>query len=193
MSFFIEYFFLYLLIAVVNIMPGFMPPTWSILAFFSIQNNLSLYPLILVGVAGATSGRIGLYFLAKYFGKKFLTKKSLNNFNDLGCYLNLNKKSIITVVLAYAFIPLPSNQLFITAGLAGVRLGILAFSFAFGRLISYTSMVLISNSFFTWFYKNIGFTHSKPMSFFLELAGFFLIYLIGRINWKKVIGNRNKI
>lgn len=64
---FLETFFLYiglaLIVYIVNIIPLFMPPTWLMLAFFSIHYHLYTIPVIIIGAISATFGRVTLYWL----------------------------------------------------------------------------------------------------------------------------------
>lgn len=169
-----------------------MPPTWTVLAYFSLQHHIETIPLITVGVLGAVCGRIGLYYLAQKFGRKLFSKPSRKNLDALGTLLNTNKKSVILIFLGYAFIPLPSNQLFITAGLAKVTLRLLAVCFAIGRIISYSTMVFLSGMFFTRIYESLGVQSSTHVTLLLEIGGFILIYLVSRIDWNSFIHSSKK-
>jgi hypothetical protein len=42
---------------VLNTIPAFMPPTWSLLAFVHVRHGLPLWPLAAVGAAAAITGR----------------------------------------------------------------------------------------------------------------------------------------
>ena len=186
------YLSLFFLVVVFNLMPGFMPPTWTVLAYFSLQHHALPLPLIVIGVLGATIGRIGLYFLSRLFGRRLFSLPSRQNFNDLGAFLNTNKKYVLLSVLGYAFVPLPSNQLFITAGLAKVHLMLLSVSFIIGRAISYTVMVFLTGIFFTRLYSTLGIVVTKQFSVVIEIVGFIIIYAVSRINWKSLLSTSKK-
>lgn len=179
------YLSLAVIIFFINCFPAFMPPTWSILAFFYITYQLPVIPLILIGVIAATLGRIVLYFLAKHFGKYLFPKTSKENLEFLGSYLNTKKHVSIPFFLSCAFIPLPSNQLFITAGLARANLLLLAISFAFGRLVSYTWTVL--SSAFVIDKASLDFSFPPLVNALIQIVALGSIYLIGYIPWKKIL------
>src|ERR1044072_1152319 len=113
-------FSLYLILACLILgmttIPAFMPPTWTILAFFYIHFDLNLFAVVIIGAISATCGRIILYNLAKNQFRKFFTDKYLRNYDTLGNYLENNKKMTIPLILTYAFLPIPSNELFVMAG-----------------------------------------------------------------------------
>ncbi|MFM8762678.1 MAG: hypothetical protein ACKOFC_05370, partial [Solirubrobacterales bacterium] len=45
---------------VVNLMPAFGPPTWTVLVFFRIKYDVPAVPLVLGGAAAAACGRFVL-------------------------------------------------------------------------------------------------------------------------------------
>lgn len=182
-----EYLLLAIFVLGMNVIPAFMPPTWVVLAFFYTQFQLNLIPTVLIGASMATLGRILLYHIAKNFLRNFFSKKTLENYDNLGKFFKKNQKLTIPVVLIYAFLPIPSNQVFIIAGLTEIPIGLLAFSFFAGRLISYTFWVNLAyhavsrlEAVFSSHYSNFG-------AIAAEIIGFGVVYLIGKIPWKKVL------
>src|SRR5205085_12650257 len=67
-----------------NLVPAFMPPTWSILAFFLIQFDLPLLPLAIGGAVAATLGRLVLALGARWLGPTVLPEDTQCNLTDLG-------------------------------------------------------------------------------------------------------------
>ena len=55
-----------------NAVPAFMPPTWSVLAYFHLYQGLSVVPLAIVGALGATTGRAILAPGSRAFGDRFV-------------------------------------------------------------------------------------------------------------------------
>src|SRR5438477_600461 len=45
---------------IINLMPAFMPPTWSVLALFRITTGAPLLPLTVGGAAASAAGRVAL-------------------------------------------------------------------------------------------------------------------------------------
>lgn len=180
------YLVLAVVILLINIAPAFVPPTWSVLAFFYLRYDLNLIFVIGIGVLMATSGRVILYLLSRYFKKYLLSYSSQKNLESLGAYLNSNRKVTLALILGYAFIPLPSNQLFIAAGFAKANLKLLAGSFAFGRVISYTWTVLLTGTVVNAV-PIPAFFYAKETSILFQLAGFAGIYVLSKVNWGKLL------
>lgn len=171
------------IVFLINCAPAFVPPTWTILVGFVLLYHAPIPLVILIGVLSATLGRLVLYFLAYYLGNTLLTNRAKDNFHALGNYFNIKKHISVFLFLTYAFIPLPSNQLFITAGLAKVNAGMLAIAFAFGRLVSY-SWTVYSSSFVL---DRIPFRITKTEAIISQIVGLVVIVLIGKVNWKKIL------
>ncbi|MDP3888532.1 MAG: hypothetical protein Q8Q24_00665 [bacterium] len=186
------YLFLGVIVFLVNMMPGFMPATWTILAFFTVKDDLVLIPTVLIGAVAAVSGRIVLYYITKHYLRRFFPAKSQQNYQALRNYLSKREKWTLPFIFAYAFSPIPSNQLFIIAGLTNFNIKILASSFFIGRLMSYTLWVGTAHA----LSDNLEaiFTHhlSRNVSIVLELVGFSLIFLLGRIDWAKLLKQTEK-
>lgn len=192
MEFLPDYVFLAFLVYSINVVPAFMPPTWIILSFFFIQYHLLLAPVVLIGAVCATLGRITLYHLARRYFHPFLSKKTQENLHIFGGYINAKKHLTIPLFILYAFIPIPSNHVYIAAALSKVHIHLLAFSFFLGRLISYTFWVGVS----AISVKNLEVIFNnhlnKPRSFIMEIVGFLLVYVVVKSNWKRLLKIKKK-
>ena len=184
---FASYILLSIIVLGMNVVPALMPPTWAVLAFFVTKYDLQIIPTVIIGAACATLGRVILANLARYF-RRYLPKDSQENYQAIGNYLNSHKKLTIPLIIIYAFFPIPSNDVYIAAGLAKVRLKIMAGSFFAGRLISYTFWVNLTQrladnlvDIFSKHYSNL----IGPV--IVEIAGLLTLYIIGKIAWKKVL------
>jgi membrane protein DedA with SNARE-associated domain len=176
-----------LLIYIINVIPIFMPPTWTILAFYYINFHPPLLPAIIIGALFATLGRITLYYISKKYFRRFFSAESLENYDALGNFFEKKQKLSIPLFLTYAFFPISSNYVYIAAGLASVNIKILATCFFVGRLISYSFWVSASHIVFTRV-EDIFSTHISNISvIILELVGLFIVVLIGKIKWKKIL------
>lgn len=169
-----------------NVIPAFMPPTWAVLAFFVTKYDLPLLPVVLIGACFATLGRIILAQGAGYF-RKFLPTDSKANYSSIGEYLNKHKSLTIPLVVTYAFLPIPSNHVFIAAGLAKMKIQILAGSFLVGRLISYTFWVSLTQRLSDNLEDIFSSHFSKIGSIGLEIVGLLFLYFIGKIAWRKIL------
>lgn len=181
------YVFLASIVLGINVIPAFMPPTWMVLAFFVTKYDLQLMPVILIGASCAALGRIILANLSSNFFSKLLPKKYQSNYEGIGEYLNKHKHVTIPLVVAYAFLPIPSNSVFIAAGLAKMKIKLLAASFFAGRLISYTFWVSLTQKLSDNLADIFSSSFSRVGSIVIQIAGLVVIYLLGTIAWKKIL------
>lgn len=191
MIFLAPYAFLAAVVLGLNVIPAFMPPTWTVLAFFVTKYDLQLVPVVIIGAFCATLGRVILATAAGHF-RRFLPKDLKTNYESIGEYLNSHEKITIPLVIAYAFFPIPSNTVFIAAGLARVRLKLLAGSFFVGRLISYTFWVSVTQRLSDNLEDIFSSYFTKTGTIIIELAGLLLLYLLGKIAWNKILKRMEK-
>jgi membrane protein DedA with SNARE-associated domain len=179
----VVYLTLLFIVFALNCLPAFTPPTWTVLTGFVLVYHLPVLPVVFIGVLGATAGRSVLYLLTLYLGERLLRGKTKENFTSLGSYFNSKKHLSLLLFLTYAFIPLPSNQLFITAGLARVNLIMLSLAFAFGRLVSYSWTVYSSR----FVLERIQVQISPTETIITQILGLLVIFLISKVDWKKIL------
>jgi membrane protein YqaA with SNARE-associated domain len=179
----------YLVVFFINLMPAFMPPTWSILAFFLIQYDLPLFPLAFGGAVAATSGRLVLALASRRWGRQLIPLEQRERLTQLGRWLDEKSRwAAPAAVLIYSFGPIPSNQLFIAAGLTCIRLGPIVGAFFVGRLLSYTfwaytahQVVRRFNDIFVGYWSNVT-------ALAIQLFVIALLVLFTRINWPRLLG-----
>ena len=121
------------LVFLINLSPGFMPSTWMVLAFFYIRFDLPLVPL---AVSGALVSGLGRYCLAK--GSAFVThtffKKKEEELRTLGEYLERKRGLVAGFVFLYSWLPLPTNNLFLAAGMTRINLAYVLAGFYASRI-----------------------------------------------------------
>lgn len=123
----------------IQLPPALTPPSWAVLAFFYIRFHLPLLPLTLGGAISSTLGRVVLAWWAGHLGRRFVSPEKQQNLDHLGAWLNSRPAwQIAGAVFLFAIGPIPSNQVFIAAGLTRTRLVSVALGFAVGRAVSYT-------------------------------------------------------
>ena len=117
----------------INLSPGFMPSSWMVMAFFYIQFGLPLVPL---AICGALVSGLGRFCLAKGSGwvtEHFFPKKK-DDLRDLGEYLERKRGLVAIFVFVYSLLPLPTNNLFLAAGMTRVDLRYVLAGFYAARL-----------------------------------------------------------
>lgn len=131
----------WLIVLLVNILPAFMPPTWAVLATFHIARpELPLLPLTIGGAAMSALGRSRLALLSRA-GGRILPERDRRNAEALGALFERHQRLGLAFLFAYCLGPLPSNALFIAAGLGRVRLGVVTVAFFLSRAVADTFWV----------------------------------------------------
>jgi hypothetical protein len=172
----------------INLVPYFMPPTWAVVAFFLIAYHLPFWPLCIGCSLAATAGRCGLALTSERWGRRLLTAQHRANVAALGQWLNERSGwREAAAVMLYSLGPIPSNQLFIAAGLSGARLTPIAAGFLAGRLVSYPALAFtargVTDQFGSLFTKG----WQDPKAIALELLSIVGIVLFARIDWPRLL------
>lgn len=139
-----------LVIAVVfgiNLLPAFAPPTWSVLVYFALSQNLSEPGLIALGVISATTARLILAWVFRKNQQRF-PKSYVQNLENASTHLRRSKGHIAAIWLLFFISPFSSAQLFEAAGLMkDVALKPLGLAFASGRVLTYSLYVFGTSAF----------------------------------------------
>jgi membrane protein YqaA with SNARE-associated domain len=172
----------------INVVPAFMPPTWTVVAFFLIVYHSPFWPLCVGCALAATGGRCVLTLISRRWGLKLLSAKQQQNVEVLGDWLNQKSGwSQALAVLVYASGPIPSNQMFISAGLARAKLGPIAAGFFAGRLVSYPFFAATAKGVNDHF-GNIFIKEWKDPKFIaLELLSIAGVVVFAHIDWPRVL------
>src|SRR5579884_1573294 len=149
----------------INVVPAFMPPTWSVLAVFHIAFNLPVLPLTIGGAAMSAVGRAGLTVLSRRAGRR-LSASQRERVEALGAFINAHPRWREPLVFLLCLLPFPSNLLFITAGVG--RLALLPVTIAFFLARS------IADSLYVWtagtLSRNIGGTFLEQITDWRAIA-----------------------
>jgi membrane protein YqaA with SNARE-associated domain len=178
----------YAVVIAINVIPYFMPATWMVVAFFLIAFHLPFWPLCIGAAFASTGGRYILARISGRWGRRLLSVDHQRNVAALGSWLNRRAtwRRALEVFL-YSLGPIPSNQIFIAAGLARASIGPVAAGFFVGRLISYP--VLAGGAKGVNDHFNNLFTRAlhDPKSLILELASIAVIVVFTKIDWPRVL------
>lgn len=182
-----HYLVLAVLVLGINLIPAFMPPTWMILAYFVVRFDLPLPGTVAIGATCATAGRLILASLSRTYLRPILPTAMKTSYTGIGKFIKTkNKLALPLLVLVYAFLPIPSNQVFMTMGLADLNTGLAGASFFLGRVISYTFWVSLANR----VSDNISLIFAKhfenPRTYIVEIVIFVVIYALGQVLWQRV-------
>ena len=184
---------IFAVVFVLNVLPAFAPPTWTVLSFIAVRYKVNVLILSIVGAMAATLGRLALAKLSKLIiRQRLLSQGARDNIDHLRERLQDKTRLTFGVFLIFAFSPLPSNQLFIAYGLTALNLGLVAFPFLLGRLVSYTFWGLTASGVARWMdYESIR-TGSFFGYYFLAIQLFTIltIYMFTRVDWSKLLDQK---
>lgn len=188
----IDYLLLFAIVLGVNLLPALGPPTWSIVALYGLNSNLSLPIIVVVAALAAALGRYalahGFRLLRHHIPVRFKT-----NLEAAGKALEQRKRHSVLALGLFALSPLPSAQLFEAAGLTGVRLWPFTLAFFGGRLVSYsiyaaTAKQMGSGSLGDSFRQQL----TSPLGIGLQLLMIGLLVALAQVDWAKRL-NPNRV
>lgn len=176
----------------VNLIPIFAPPTWSILVLFRFNSHLGAVPLVLLGALSAASGRYVLARVTHRFRGR-LKDKTKADLTAAEEFLNRRRLSKYGGMLIFALSPLPSAQLFEAAGLLNLALIPFTLSFFAGRIVSYAIYVAGASSIKISGSRDVVIQAFKsPYSIALQVLLILGVYLLTKINWIKLLNRHNE-
>jgi len=185
----VVFLLIFLVVFILNVVPMFAPPTWTVLSFIAIRFDPNIVVLAVAGAVGATLGRLALAKLSRVIVRqRFLRAETKKNIDAVKERLESKTKLTAGLLLFYAFSPFPSNHLFIAYGLTTLPLRLIAIPFLLGRMVSYsfwaftaTSVAQLMN------YESV--TSRSFFSYYFvasQLFGLFVIYVFTKIDWRRV-------
>ena len=170
----------------INVVPAFMPPTWSVMAAFHVIGNLPILPLTLTSAATSALGRLVLAVGSEH-GSHFLPEHDRENAIALGRWINKHRRWRDPIVFLYCLGPFPSNPLFIAAGVGRIPLLPVTIAFAISRAIANTFWVWTAGAVST----NIGGQFTKQLtswqSIVLQIAALAVVVLLFRLPWARIL------
>lgn len=169
----------------INVVPAFMPPTWALLVYFHVGHGLDVLPLAIVGAFGSTVGRALLALLSRAVGERIVPARWRENITALAATIAERPAIGLPSLALFTLGPVPSNHLFIAAGLAHAPLApILAF-FAITRFASYVIWVSAATVAADSLQEVLGPRLGSGLAAVMQLAGFLLLILVMQIDWAK--------
>ena len=119
----------------VDTIPVFAPPAWTILAFIIVKWHANPWGIIAAGAAGSVIGRYILTLYMPHVSAKIFRPKANKNIAFLGKKLGSSVWRSNTFVMLYAISPLSTTALFTSAGMARVKPWHILPGFALGKFL----------------------------------------------------------
>ncbi len=177
----------WVLCVVLNAVPAFMPPTWAVLAYFHLYHGLPVIPLALIGALGATTGRAILALGSRAFGARVLPARWRDNVEVLCLTLQSRPVLALPSLALFALGPVPSNHLFVAAGLARAPLPPILLVFGAARFVSYVVWVSAADIADQSLQDLFGSHVAGWGAIVLQVAGFVLIIMAMRVDWRPLL------
>lgn len=185
-----QYLNLFIVVALVGLIPAFGPPSWIFAVYFYHKYSLSFLAVVLITAITTTLSRVLLGYLTRFL-RGLIPVRLINNLNYAQELLEKRKQGLRFAFGLFVFSPLPSAQLFEAAGLLKANLLSLGFWFMLGRVVS-TSFYLFLSKAVEGSIKDVwraGLT--SPWAFTAEIVG--IIMILGLLNIRFVIKKINSI
>ena len=170
-----------------NLAPIFAPPTWSVLVYFLITNDLGTIEVVAIGAIAAGLGRFLLAHTTRAL-RNYIPISARKNLYDAGRVFEENRERRFGILALFIISPLPSAQLFEAAGLMNMNLIRLTLAFFSGRIVTYSIYATSANQFKSSDFGQV-LTHAfrSPYAWALQLFSIALIYVIAKIDWRKYL------
>ena len=126
----------------VDTVPVFAPPAWTILAFILVKWKPNPWGIIAAGALGSVIGRYILTLYMPYVSAKIFRRSENDNISFLGRKLGGRVWHSNTFVMLYAISPLSTTALFTAAGMARVNPWSVLPGFAIGKFLGDAWVIL---------------------------------------------------
>jgi hypothetical protein len=166
-----------------NVVPAFMPPTWALLAYFRVTYGLDVWLLALVGAMGATTGRTLLALLSRAVGMSIIPARWRANVSALVETIRSRPAFSLPTLGMFALGPVPSNHLFIAAGIAKAPLAPILAVFGSARFVSYLIWVTTATTAAASLRDVFGPQLRGGLGIAVQIAGFVILILLMQVDW----------
>lgn len=155
---------------------------WLIPYFVVVNDPARVALSILAASAGATAGKIVVYFIGKYFGELFKARATTRRISEL---VSRHEGSIFVLVLLVAATPMPDDIFYIPVGYAGYRLAYFVVALFIGKTVIMLLAAIYGKALSFLFVEalNAPLWASLPFSIILTLL---IIRIVGIIRWEEI-------
>jgi hypothetical protein len=172
------------LIFVINLVPAFMPASWMVMSFFYIQFDLPLLVLTFGGALVSGFGRLVLARASTFIKRRFMSRQA-DDLERLSEFLESRRQWLAPTVFAYALTPLPTNSLFVAAGLAEVRLALVLMGFWVARIPADTFFVWTTDRVFTSVRDVFAGAYGSWFAIVFQVTSVISIIALYRLPWAR--------
>jgi membrane protein YqaA with SNARE-associated domain len=138
-----QYGLVFLASMAVDITPLPLPPAFTVMILLQIIFNLSIWPVIFIGVAGSIFGRYILTLYIPAVAERIFKTDKNEDIRFLGDKLKHRGWKSQFFILFYTLMPLPSTPLFVAGGIARMKPYFIIPAFTVGKFTSDTAAVFM--------------------------------------------------
>ncbi|MBU0975696.1 MAG: hypothetical protein ABIE03_06890 [Patescibacteria group bacterium] len=179
-----------IVIILINVIPAFMPPTWTVVSFVYIRNEVNLFVLTLIAAISSSSGRFLLAKFSKTVVPAVFSVSAVRNLDFIGLKIDKGKIQIFLISLIWALSPFPSNTLFLAVGFSGARLRYTFAGFFTGRLVSYYSLAYASKLVYVSIQDILAEGILNWQSLIITSSGFILLIFYLALDWESLFTSK---
>ena len=175
----------------VNLLPAFGPPTWTVLVALKLGLGVAAMPLVAAGALGAASGRWALARGAWQLRGRMSDKRRAS-LEALRTAVFERPAGAVAGLVLFALSPIPSAQLFVAAGLTGMRLGPLVLAFFSGRLVSYSLWVGAASAAGATLGDSLLDGLKSPAGIAAQIAMLAMLVVLLRVDWAAFLARHRR-
>jgi membrane protein YqaA with SNARE-associated domain len=173
----------------VDTIPVFAPPAWTILAFMIIKWKLNPWGVIVTGALGSMIGRYILTLYLPHLSAKIFRRSENANLSFLGKKLGGRFWRANIFVMLYAISPLSTTALFTAAGMAQVNPWHILPGFAIGKFLG-DAWVILMTKVTADEATDLLHGHVSWQAALTAAAGLLLISGVLFIDWRQLLGHK---
>jgi hypothetical protein len=168
----------------INVVPAFMPPTWSVMAAIRIMAGLPLLPLTVGGALMSGCGRLILAEGSRRLGRS-LPEQGRQNATAVGDAMTRHPRWQLLTIFVVCLTPFPSNALFIASGVGRLPLPRVVLAFVLSRSIADTFWVWAAGRVARSLPDTLTAQFRSPVGIALQVLSVGLVVLLLRLPWAR--------
>lgn len=174
-------------VVLLNTIPAFMPPTWTLLAWAHINHDIPILLIAAIGALGAATGRVLLALGSRKFGMRILPERWEANIQALVTAIRSRPALSLGSLGLFALGPIPTNQLFIGVGLARAPLAPVTVVFGVTRFVSYILWVQAAQTAVSSLRDLLRPSLGGGAAIAAQVLGFAALILVMQVDWATVL------
>lgn len=176
-----------LLAILFNLTPILAPPTWAMLAYFHIQQDVSLVPAIILGATGATIGRVLLALASRRFGTRLIPARRQADVERAVEKIQREKRLSVALLGLFAIGPIPKSLLFMAAGMARIPLAPGAIVYCIARAAIYGATLAATSQAASSLSEIVTSPIGGPLLIVTQVASIAGVFLLFRVDLPRLL------